>query len=192
MSSVPKTLLSPEQYLHRERKAEFKSEFYRGEVFAMAGASIEHNRIVANLVREVGNALKDGECEIFPSDLRVRVDPSGLYTYPDAVVVCGDAEFADESNDTVTNPAVLFEVLSESTEAYDRGPKASMYRDISSLRELVLVAQDRISVECYVRQDDGRWMFGETTKIDAEVSLASLNIRVAAAEIYRGVDWETT
>ncbi len=190
MSTPPKSYLSPTQYLAKERKAEFKSQYYRGEMFAMAGASREHNLIVGNLVREIGNALKDRRCEVYPSDMRVKVTATGLYTYPDATVVCGDPEFEDDQFDTLTNPTVLFEVLSDSTESWDRGGKFRQYRDIPSLKEYVMVTQDRASVERYIRQTDGGWLLKEIESTEASVRFDSINVIVPLAEIYRNIRFE--
>ncbi len=162
MSTVPKALLNPQQYLTRERDAAFKSEYYRGEMFATAGASREHNLIVANFVGELRNLLKSRACEVYPSDLRVRVNPAGLYTYPDVTVICGTPQFEDDQFDTLLNPTTVIEVLSKSTESYDRGTKSAMYRQLASLQEYVLVAQDRVSIESYVRQPGDRWLLAET------------------------------
>ena len=190
MSTAPKIYLSPTQYLAKERKADFKSQYYRGEMFAMAGASREHNLIVANLVGEIRNALKDRRCEVYPSDMRVKVATTGLYTYPDATVVCGDPEFEDDQFDTLTNPTVLFEVLSDSTESWDRGGKFRQYRDIPSLKEYVMVTQDRASVERYIRQTDGGWLLQEIESISASVRFDSINVMVPLAEIYRNIRFE--
>jgi Uma2 family endonuclease len=192
MSSVPKPRLTPAEYLVRERRAEFKSEYFHGETFAMAGASREHNLIVGNLVREVGNGLKGRTCEVYPSDMRVKVAASGLYTYPDVTVVCGPPEFEDEQADTLLNPTVLFEVLSESTEAYDRGAKSAQYRRLASLQEYVLVAQDRPQVERYVRQPQGGgWMLREVTQLDQVLALDAISIQIPLAEIYRQITWKS-
>ena len=190
MSTAPKIYLSPTQYLAKERKADFKSQYYRGEMFAMAGASREHNLIVANLVGEIRNALKGRQCEVYPSDMRVKVTATGLYTYPDATVVCGDPEFEDKQFDTLTNPTVLFEVLSDSTESWDRGGKFRQYRDIPSLKEYVMVTQDRASVERYIRQIDGGWLLQEIESISASVRFDSINVMVPLAEIYRNIRFE--
>lgn len=190
MSTVPKPYLTPEQYLARERAANFKSQFYRGEMFAMAGASREHNLIVGNIVGEIRNSLKSRDCEVYPSDLRVKVSSSGLYTYPDATVVCDDPQFEDDQMDTLTNPTVLFEVLSESTESYDRGNKFSQYRSITSLKEVVLITQDRLSVESFLRQDDGSWLLRETVSLAESADFASIGVSVPMSEIYRNVEFE--
>ncbi len=187
MSTVPKTDLSHAEYLRRERAADYKSEYYKGEMFAMAGASRKHNLIAGNLVREFGNELKLRSCEVYPSDMRVKVDPTGLYTYPDVVVVCDEPKLEDEHFDTLLNPTLLVEVLSDSTESYDRGPKFKQFRRIGSLKEFVLVAQDRISVECYVRRSDDTWTLRDYDAIEEIVRFESLGVEVAMEEIYRRV-----
>ena len=158
MSTQPKTFLTPEQYLDIERKAEYKSEYYRGEMFAMAGASLAHNTLVANLIGEFHGKLRAGPCRVLPSDMRVRVTSTGLYTYPDVVVVCGEPRVLDNQMDTLLNPSVLVEVLSPSTEDYDRGRKFEQYQSIESLREYLMLASDRVHADLYTRQPDGRWL----------------------------------
>ena len=190
MATVPQPYLSPQQYLAYERMAEFKSQYFQGEMFAMAGASREHNLIVANIVRELGNSLKHRPCEVYPSDMRVKVTTSGLYTYPDATVVCSEAKFEDDQFDTLINPTVLFEVLSDSTESFDRGGKFRLYREIDSLKEYVMVSQDRASVECYLRQSDDRWLLKETQSLEESVTIESLEVTVPLAELYRNIRFE--
>ena len=129
MSTLPKSYLTPEQYLELDRKAEFRSEYYDGEMFAMSGASLAHVRIVAKAMRDLGQQLRGARCEPFSNDLRVRVTPK-LYAYPDIVIVCGEPQFADDTFDILINPSVIVEVLSKSTENYDRGLKARRYRTL--------------------------------------------------------------
>jgi Uma2 family endonuclease len=191
MSTVPKPYLSADEYLARERAADFKSEYYRGEMFAMAGASREHNLIVGNIVREAGQSLKDKPCEVYPSDMRVKVTASGLYTYPDVTIACGELQFEDAEVDTLLNPTVLFEVLSENTEAYDRGAKSVHYRKLTSLKEYVLVAQDHPSIEQYIRQEDGSWLLRDASDLGDMLELASLKIRLPIPEIYRRVEFSS-
>ena len=162
MSSATKRQFTPQEYLSLERKSPTRNEYFRGEIFAMAGTSREHSLIAVNLTRRIGNQLEDRPCEVYASDMRVLVDATGLYTYPDVVVVCGEPEFLDREVDTLLNPTVIFEVLSESTEAYDRGVKFGHYRRIPSLREYVLVSQDRMLVERYTRQGND-WLLSELT-----------------------------
>jgi Uma2 family endonuclease len=193
MSTVPKRSLSPLDYLARERLADFRSEFFRGEMFAMAGASWEHTLIKDNLAREAGNQLKSGPCRVVTSDLRVKVNISGLYTYPDLIVVCEEPQFEDEVLDTLLNPRVLVEVLSDSTEKYDRGAKFAHYRQMPSVQEYVLVAQDRPLVERYVRQaDDDTWVLTVFSDPTQNYAFGSLHVQIAMADIYRGVKFPET
>lgn len=175
MSSDPKTLLTEEEYLAIERRAEFRSEFHEGEMFAMAGASRRHNRIVTNLVTTLDNQLRERPCNVYSSDMRVKIPDTGLFTYPDLVVTCGEEAFADSEQDTLLNPLVIFEVLSDSTEAYDRGKKFEHYQSIGSLATYVLVAQDARRVEQYVRQEDGRaWIYTEAHGANAVVEIEAI------------------
>jgi len=189
MSSVPKTLLSPEEYLARERIADHKSEYFAGEVFAMAGASERHNLIVLNTAATLREQLRKRPCRVYPSDLRLKVQNTGLYTYPDVSVVCGEPELLSEQGDVLLNPNVLVEVLSESTEAYDRGKKFEHYRTIPTLREYVLIAQDRISVECFTRDDADGWTLRATQDIDGFLQLASIHCSLPLVEIYDKVQF---
>lgn len=188
MSAVPKQLLTPEEYLAQERLAKFRSEYYRGEVFAMAGTSFEHCLIKDNLARDAGNQLKGGPCHVVTSDMRVKVNATGLYTYPDIVIVCDEHQFEDDEFDTLLNPRALVEVLSESTEKYDRGAKFANCRKIPSLREYILVAQDQVLVERYVRQPDESWLLTIFTDAIRELEFTSVPVRVPLSEIYRGVE----
>lgn len=182
--------ITPQGYLIRERQASIKSEFYQGEIFAMGGGSANHSLIAANFVREAGNALRDKPCIVFNSDLRVQVQSTGLYTYPDATIVCGELLFDDDHRDTLLNPTVIVEVLSDSTEKYDRGKKSNHYRQIASLKELILIAQDRSHVERFTRQPNGDWLFHEQKELTADFELKSLGISIAISELYRGVKFE--
>lgn len=189
MTVSPGPRLTPEEYLATEREASAKSEYVHGEVFAMVGASAQHALITSNLVRELGTQLKGRDCRVFASDLRVLVSDTGLYTYPDVVVACGPPRFADDRRDTLLNPVVLVEVLSESTQDYDRGGKFEHYRGLDSLREYVLVAQDRPHLEHFVRQPDGRWLFAETNRLEDAVALPSIGCTLALAEVYDKAEW---
>ena len=189
MSTARKPTLSPEQYLNFERAANYRSEYYRGEMFAMAGASWEHSLIKDNLARETGNQLKNGPCRLVTSDLRVKVCATGLYTYPDIAIVCDEPQFEDGVMDTLLNPRVIVEVLSESTEKYDRGTKFGHYRQLSSVVEYLLVAQDRQLVEQYVRQADNAWVLKIFDQPQSILTFASIGAQVALHEIYRGVEF---
>src|SRR5262249_47347222 len=157
-----------------ERKAAFKSEFYRGELFAMAGASEEHCLIKDNLAGETRQQLKGSSCRVVTSDLRVKVDATGLYTYPDVVIYCDQPQFEDETFDTLRNPRVIVEVLSQSTEAYDRGEKFTQYRQIASLQEYILVAQNRPLVERHVRRPDGSWLMTAFAGVEQVLEFATV------------------
>jgi Uma2 family endonuclease len=176
--------LTPEQYLEIERHAETRSEFLDGEAFAMTRGSFEHNVIVGNLVGELRQQLKRRPCRVCPSDLRVHVPATGLYTYPDVVVVCGDPQFRDEHLDTLLNPTLLVEVLSPTTEAYDRGKKFEHYRSLESLSEYLLVSQEAPRVEHYLRQDGNRWLLTAVTGLDAVLALPTIQCELALSEIY--------
>jgi Uma2 family endonuclease len=189
MSAATKHWISPEEYLARERRAEFRSEYYRGEVFAMAGASDEHCGIKDNLAREAGNQLKGGPCRVRTSDLRVKVHATGLYTYPDMVIYCDKPQFEDANVDTLLNPSVVVEVLSESTEKYDRGKKFGHYRQIPSLQEYILVAQDQPLMERFVRQPDGAWSLTVFEGLASVFEFASVPVRVPLTDVYDGVEF---
>jgi len=184
MASSAKTLFTPEQYLSLERQAEQKSEYFNGEIFAMAGASREHNLIITNVVASLHGQLKGRPCEVYPSDMRLKVTATGLYTYPDVVVVCGEPQLEDQEGDTLLNPTLLVEVLSSTTEAYDRGEKSAHYRRLESVKEYVLIAQDRYRVERYARQPDGQWLLLEVSDPTQTVHLASIGCDLALADVY--------
>ena len=188
MSSDPNILLTEREYLAIERLAEFRSEFYNGEMFALAGASRQHNRIVTNLVTTLDTQLRDRPCNVYSSDMRVRVKNTGLFTYPDVVVTCGDEEFADDEQDTLLNPLVILEVLSDSTEAYDRGKKFEHYQNIGSLSTYVLVTQDHSRIERYVRREDGRaWIYTEFHEADAVVRIEAIGCELKLEDVYAKV-----
>jgi Uma2 family endonuclease len=189
MSTQPKSFLTPEEYLEIERKAEFKSEYYKGEMFAMAGASSWHAWIVTNISAELRQQLKGRPCRVSSNDLRLRVLPSGLYTYPDLMVVCGEPQYADGRNDTVLNPVVIIEVLSESTRDYDRGQKFQFYRALPSLREYLTVAQDTPHIEQWTRKDDNHGILSEYNDLNQSVQLSSIDCVLALSEVYDKVDW---
>ena len=187
MSAVPKRKLTAAEYLALERAANFKSEFFNGEMFAMAGASREHNRVKENLVIEIGARLKGGRCQSYSSDQRVLIPQTELYAYPDIVIVCGEPEYATHDRDTLINPRVIIEVLSPSTENYDRRLKFQHYEQIASFQEYVLVAQDQPHVERYVRQPDGTWQFRAFANLADTFALATVSAEVPMADVYRGV-----
>jgi Uma2 family endonuclease len=191
MSIQPKIRLTPEQYLQIERQADYKSEYFDGEMFAFAGASREHNLIAGNIYSILHQQLRNKSCEVYSSDMRVKVPTTGLYTYPDVVVVCGKPQFEDDENDTLLNPIVIIEVLSSSTENYDRGTKFEHYRTIESLSDYILVAQDKIHVEHYVRQSDRSWLFSEFKSAKDKFKIDSIDCGVSLEEIYERVEFES-
>ncbi|HVT04762.1 MAG TPA: Uma2 family endonuclease [Thermoanaerobaculia bacterium] len=190
MSSPRSDRLTPGEYLELERKAEVRSEYIAGKIFAMSGASRRHNLIASNLCRELSLQTRERPCEVYVSDMRVKVSPAGIYTYPDLVAICGQPRFEDTHLDTLLNPMVIVEVLSESTEAYDRGEKFAQYRRVDSLREYVLVAQNKIRIEHYVR-DGEHWVLSEISDPQERLNLTSIGCTAGLAEIYEKIDWST-
>lgn len=189
MSAIPTTKLTPEEYLEFERKAEERHEYFDGEIFAMSGAKRNHNKITTNLNGLVWQHLKGKSCENYSNDMRVFIPKTGLYTYPDIVVVCGEPQFQDNVFDTLFNPLLLIEVLSESTESYDRGKKFQHYRSIESLEEYVLVAQDEARIEKYVKSGGGFWTLSEAVGLGAEIEFSSIECCLALAEVYDKVNF---
>lgn len=187
MSTRPKSLITPQEYLALERAAATKSEYYAGDVFALAGASPRHNLIAANVLAALHAQLRGRDCRVFPGDLRVKVPDIPYYAYPDVTVVCGEWKLEDEHQDNLLNPIALVEVLSTSTQRHDRGSKFESYRRIESLREYVLVAPDTQRVEQYSKQSDGSWVFSETLSDDGVVKLASIGCELAFTDVYEKV-----
>ena len=184
MSTVFKqTHCTEEDYLALERSAPYKSNFHDGEIFAMTGASRKHNLVSGNIYRELSLQLKNRRCEAYMSDMRVKAAKARSYYYPDIAVVCGTPEFEDAHVDTLLNPTLLIEVLSPSTEAYDRGGKFAHYRKIASLCEYLLVTQDQPSIERYLRQGEV-WILSETVDIEASVLLDSIGCTLSLREVY--------
>jgi Uma2 family endonuclease len=191
MSAHAQPRLSDEEYLALERKAEFRHEFFDGIMYAMSGGSSPHALIITALGREFGNAFKKRPCWIATSELRVRVAQSGL-AYPDAVIMCGEPQYADSRVDTLLNPTLLIEVLSPSTEAYDRGLKFEQYRKLDSLREYALVSQSHPHIEIFRRQASGDWLMSESTGLDASCRFDSADCSILLAEIYEKITFEET
>jgi Uma2 family endonuclease len=188
MSTQPqRSFLTPEEYLSIERKAEFKSEYFNGEMFAMAGASQPHNRIVSNIISALNPQLLQRDCNIYPSDMRVKIEKINKYTYPDVVVTCGKEILEDDQIDTLLNPILIIEILSASTEAYDRGEKFRQYQFIQSLAEYILITQDAIRVEQYVRQTDRTWLYSEYQNLDDVIKLESIACELTLKDVYAKV-----
>jgi Uma2 family endonuclease len=192
MSAVPQIYLTPAEYLAFERQSDVKHEYFRGELFAMAGASRQHVRISVNVTALLAGQLKGRRCELFNSDMRVKVSPTGLYTYPDASVVCGRPRFEDRELDVLLNPTVIVEILSKSTEAYDRGEKFAQYRTLDTLTDYLLVSQDRPLIEGFTRQPDGVWLFTESAGLGAVMPIELTQCRLPLAEVYDRVEFDQT
>ena len=190
MSQLIKTYVSPQEYLKLERQAEYKSEYLNGEIFAMTGASRKHNLITTNISSSLHDQLKNRTCEVYAVDMRVKVRANGLYTYPDVAVVCDEPQFEDDFIDTLLNPTVLIEVLSESTERYDRIAKSSYYRTIDSLAEHVLVAQHQVRLEQYTKQPNGQWSMLDHTELEQSAHLTSIDCRLKLSEVYEKITFD--
>ena len=177
---------TPAEYLQLERAAETKSEYLYGQILAMSGASRAHNLITVNISGELRQQLRGRPCEVYAADMRVRVDRTGLYTYPDIALACGDIRFEDSHIDTLLNPVVLVEVLSPSTESYDRGEKFEHYKRLDSLQEYILIAQDKVRVERYVRQGD-QWVLSELSALDDVLHIDAIDCSVRLSDVYERV-----
>jgi Uma2 family endonuclease len=189
MSALSKPRFTPQQYLERERFANFKSEFLSGEIFAMAGASEAHNLIVTNVIRELSLQFKGRPCRTYPSDMKVETGPAGLFTYPDVSVVCEKPQFHDDRNDMLLNPTLIVEVLSPSTEDYDRDAKFAHYRRLNSLTDYLLISSHEFCIEHYVKEADGQWTPSETTEATGVCTLASIGCRLEMSEVYDRVEF---
>jgi len=184
MSTQPKTFVPAEEYLERERKAEYKSEYFNGEIFAMAGATETHNLLAMSAAALIYGQFLRRNCRVYGSDMRVNVSATGLYTYPDVSAVCGEPQFLDDRDDTLLNPALIVEVLSVSTEAYDRGRKFDHYRSVPSLKQYVLVASDRVHVDVFTRDTVGRWVLSSFEAPGDEIELDSIECRLLISGLY--------
>jgi len=188
MASPARSYITPQEYLEQERKAEYKSEYWNGQTFAMAGASAPHVIITKNVTVALDQQIWRKGCVVFGNDLRVRVHGRDIYTYPDASVVCGKPKFEDSTPDTLMNPVLIVEVLSTSTERYDRVAKLAMYSDIASLREYLLVSQSSIHVERHLRRPGGKWVVTEARGLRGSIKLASVPAVLKLRDLYRQVD----
>jgi Uma2 family endonuclease len=187
VASNPISKLTEEQYLALDRAAEFRSEFVDGEMFAMAGASNAHGLIQRNLLGELYLALRGSPCGPFGSDSRIKVS-SRAYVYPDVSVVCGKQQTAGEYSDILIQPLAIFEVLSPSTEKYDRGLKFQLYRTIDSLKEYILVNQEQVRIERFTRQPDGTWSLHDYLRPDDELKIDSIGVAIPLRRIYDQVE----
>ena len=187
MSAMPEPRYTVEEYLARERVAPHKSEYYRGQIFAMAGGTPRHNTTGGNIFARLRGLLRGTPCRPYNSDQRIRIPANGLSTYPDVSVVCGELQLDAQDRESIVNPRVIFEVLSKSTENYDRGKKFDLYRQLDSLREYILVAQDEPHVERFVRQEDGSWLLTVFKEMEAVLELPTLACVLPLSEIYEDV-----
>jgi len=187
MSTLPKARLTPEEYLEIEDAAEYKSEYFQGEMFAMAGATYEHNLIAGNIGYQLTGQLRGRPCTVCPSDMRIHIPRTGLYTYADAVVICGEPRFLSQNRMNLLNPTVIVEVLSPSTEAYDRGRKFEHYQSIDSLREYLLVSSDRVSVTLHRRQSENQWLLITATELESHIQLESAGCRLLLRDLYEKI-----
>lgn len=180
--------LSEKEYLAFERESLDKHEYYKGEVFAMSGASFKHNLIESNLRLALGTFLKAKRCREFGSNLRIHIPSNTLYTYPDIVVICDEPAFVDDEFDTITNPSIIFEILSPSTANYDRGAKFDLYREIKTLKEYVLIDSKTIHAVVYSKNSDDTWTLSETKHAGHIIILRSIDFTITLADIYDGFD----
>lgn len=188
MSAIPQiNHLTPEEYLAIERQAEYKSEYVDGVMYTMAGAKRKHNLVAARTITKLTNLLEETGCEVYTSDMKVRVPDSTKFHYPDITVVCGEPEFADDEEDVLLNPLVIIEVLSKTTAAYDRGKKFQWYQQIESFLEYLLVAQDEPIIERFVRQPDNNWLYTKIEGLDQSVELTTINCRLELKDIFAKV-----
>ena len=188
MSAVPAPkYISVEDYLLKEEEAEVKHEYYQGEMFAMAGGTISHNRICSNVIGELHAFLKEKDCEIFPSDQRIHCPANSFFTYPDASIVCDEIERLEKRNDTITNPVVIIEVLSKRTKNYDRGDKFKLYRSIPTLKEYILISSLEVSVERYTKQANDFWYFRESASAEDNLEIETIGFSCLIKTLYHNV-----
>lgn len=192
MAAQRQPLIPVHEYLAAERASIIKHEYFDGEVFAFAGGSQRHNLVAANVLASLHTQLRKRACTVYPSDMRVHIPRTGLYTYPDVVVVCDQAQFQDAEQDTLLNPTVIVEVLSPSTEQYDRGKKFQNYRTINSLAEYLLVAQDSARIEHYVRRLNQQWLLAEAQGLETAIDLPSIKCMLELADVYEKVELDIT
>ena len=182
--------VSQEDYLETERRALEKHEYYQGEIFAMSGASGKHNRIFTNLFIDIGIKLKGKNCLPYGSDLRIHIPKNTLYTYPDISIICGEMELTGDKFDTATNPSVIIELLSDSTRNYDKGEKFTLYRDINSLQEYILIDTEKIHVEKHIRHADNSWQLTDYKSIENTFTISTIQQSFMLKDIYEGISFE--
>jgi len=184
-----KRFYTTEEYLNLEDRAKFKSEYYQGEIFSMAGASLNHNQIVVNLCIACGNQLKNIAYRVFANDVKVWIPQANAYTYPDLLLLAEPPQFVEKRNDTVTNPLIIIEVLSDTTKDFDRSGKFELYRTLPSLQEYILVHQDKIQLEQFIKQSEKQWLMREYTAEEISLEFANVPVQVSLADIYAKVNF---
>jgi Uma2 family endonuclease len=184
-----KTYISPQEYLVQEENAEYRSEYYNGEIFAMAGGTSNHNTITLNVGSELRQRLKGNTCRVYMVDMRLLVEKNELYTYPDVFVVCDKPKFVENRKDTITNPIVIIEVLSESTKNYDRTAKFELYRDIDTLKDYILIEQDRVYIEYFHKTENDKWILQILKNIEEILIIQSIKCEIKISEIYDKVEF---
>jgi Uma2 family endonuclease len=191
MATQLNTFVSPEEYLAVERESDTKSEYIDGVVYAMTGARINHIRVVANLTTELVTQLRGRRCDVLASEMKVLLQNSRKFFYPDVTVLCGDPQFHDKRRDIILNPLLVIEVLSESTEAFDRGAKFQAYQTLDSLKEYLLIAQDKPVIEQFVRLEDGKWTYAAVIGLESSLPLPSVECTLNLSAVYDKVDFDS-
>ena len=191
MSTLTVTHVTPEEYLAAERLSETRGEYLDGDVHPMTGGTANHIRIVSNITTELNTQLRGRQCDVFPVDMKVRLPDLQKFFYPDVTVVCGELQYHDERRDIILNPLLVVEVLSKSTEAFDRGAKFQAYRTIESLKEYLLVEQNTPLVEQYVRQEDGKWALSTAAGLGSTLTLPSIGCTLNLGAVYDKVDFNS-
>lgn len=179
--------LSPEEYLEAERKAVEKHELINGKIITMQGASLKHNQIVSNLIRDIGGFLKGKGCRVYPGDLRINIPSTNSFMYPDITIVCGEPELVDEHFDNLLNPSVIIEVLSPSTESHDRGTKFFNYQQIASLKEYILINSTSVLITTITKKDDGLWKFENIISQEISLNISTIDLQLPLGDIYDGI-----
>lgn len=189
MSALPQKhrRIAEAEYLALDRKSPIKHELMAGEIYAMSGASEAHNLITGSTYAMLYNQLRGRSCRVYPSDMKVRTPATRSYAYPDITAVCGEALFADDQRDILLNPVLIIEVMSPTTERYDRGKKFQHYRELKTLQEYILIAQDSPHIERFVRQEKGFWQFSEVRGREASLELSSIECTLNLAEVYEQI-----
>lgn len=190
LPNLPPEKMTPAEYLAMERSSEFKHEYFDGEIVAMTGVRRAHSLVNGTMHNLLYNQLRGGACEVHQSDLRVFAPKLNSYTYPDLVVFCGEPEFPDNEFDTLLNPIVVIEILSESTERYDRGRKAAAYRAIPTVIDLLLVTKEEPLIEHQHRMGEERWLLETVRGLDAVITLESIGCTLALADVYERIRFD--